>query len=197
MEISLIDNSDQTIILLKIADGHNNFEISMNKNILYSSCLFFKKLLENDFLEKNLNKIKINVPDSIISSDIILSFTGREINRAKFKNWYYLLNYIICCDYFAIKYDPSILSNIEIPEAGFELLLQVGEILNYNDEIVACILNNFPIDYDVNKLSTELKNKICGKNKYYLIFGMDYSYVYDYIKYDNDINITKIGSHKK
>jgi WD40 repeat protein len=191
MEITSTNNSNQTNVLLKIKDGHNNFETTINKNILCSSCVFFEKLLNDDFMEKKLNKIKINVPNSLISSDIILSFTGKEINKNKLKNWYYLLNYIICCDYFVINYDLSILLNIKIPEEGFELLLEVGKILNYNKEIMEYILDNFPIDYDINKLSHELKIKICEKNTYYLIFGMEFSWIYDHIPYDENINITR------
>lgn len=186
MEISK-NNTKKINILLEIDDGSNIFEILIDKKILCSYA-FFEKMLCNCFLEEKLHKIKLNVHNTIISCDILLSFTGKEIDNNKLKNWYYLLNYIICCDYFMIKCEPSLLLNIKIPEQGFELLLQTCEILNYKNEVLTCVLNNLPLDYDINTLTNELKTKICEKNEYYLVFYMYCDDIYNFISYGDVIN---------
>src|SRR3972149_5336993 len=118
--------TDLTIILM---DGNHHLTIDLHKIILYSSCIYFEKLLTN-CREKNANSITIIVPNVDVVYDIIMSFYGQKIE--KLHQWEYLLDYIKCCDFLGIVLDASILANVKIPEEAFEELLDIIELVGYN-----------------------------------------------------------------
>src|SRR3990172_12949961 len=113
--------TDLTIVLI---DGNHHLTIDLHKIILYSSCIYFEKLLTN-CREKNANSITIIVPNVDVIYDIIMSFYGQKLE--KIYQWEYLLDYVKCCDFLGIQLDALILANVKIPKGEFEVLLDIVE----------------------------------------------------------------------
>ena len=67
-----------TDLLLTLKDDTTEIIINVNKNILYSSCIYFEKLLMN-FKEQTLNNITIQVPNANICYDIIMLFYHKKL----------------------------------------------------------------------------------------------------------------------
>jgi hypothetical protein len=88
-----------TDLVLTLCDTHNQLIIHVNKNILYSSCPYFEKLLTN-FTEKNLNSITINVPNACVANDFIMTFYNQEINSGNLPKSKHLLESIKCHNFF-------------------------------------------------------------------------------------------------
>ena len=147
---------DLTLIL---SDANQEITIDLHKIILYSSCLYFEKLLTN-CKEKHLNKIQIQVPNAFVCYDIIMSFYGQVTNLGNLQQWYYLLEYIRCCDFLGLEKDITKLKNLKVPKEGFDLLLQIVELFGYDYDTTKLIINNLPDDYDLSKLNKDLIKKI-------------------------------------
>ena len=54
-----------TDVTLTLIDANNEITMDLHKVILYSSCIYFEKLLTN-FKEKQPNEIKIEVPNAFV-----------------------------------------------------------------------------------------------------------------------------------
>ncbi|AEJ34388.1 hypothetical protein MIMI_R154 [Acanthamoeba polyphaga mimivirus] len=67
---------------------------------------------------------------------------------------YYLETYR-CYDYFGMKIPVDKLLELTVPSEGFELLLQIVDLLDYCDELGHLIIRNLPLDYDINDLSKD------------------------------------------
>src|SRR3990172_6759553 len=122
--------TDLTIVLI---DGNHHLTSHLHKIILYSSCIYFEKLLTN-CREKNANSITISVLNVDVIYDIIMSFYGKKLETIH--QWEYLLDYVKCCDFLGIHLDASILTNVKIPEEAFEELLDIVELIGYNDDTI-------------------------------------------------------------
>jgi WD40 repeat protein len=156
-----------TDLELTLIDEFNEITINVHKYILYSSCIYFEKLLTN-FKEANSNLITIEVPNAYVSYDIIMGFYQQKTNLANYPpfcgqdypKWRHLLESIKCLDFFGLKLDQEKITDIEVPAEGFELLLEVIEIIGYNDFTIKTLIKNFPQEYDLSKLSKKLLSKI-------------------------------------
>src|SRR3989337_2255793 len=119
---------------LKLVDQTNTITIQLHKIILYSSCIYFRKLLTS-FKERNLNEITIQVPNTFIMHDIIMSFYGQKINSQNLPDWQHLLETIKCWDFLGIPFKPDVvLRNLRVPTTGFDLLLDVIDLVGYDND---------------------------------------------------------------
>ncbi|BCS82675.1 putative BTB/POZ domain-containing protein [Cotonvirus japonicus] len=141
--------SDTELILI---DSTHQVSIQVHRLILYLSCPFFKKMFVN-FQESLNNKIELNVIDCEVVMDIIASFYGVNPNVSN-PEWRYKLNHYRCCDYFGIECE--IPTNIKIPNEHFEELLDIVEMIGYNESTVKIIANNIPENYDIDKFPKDL-----------------------------------------
>ena len=156
-----------TDITLILSDANNEIAIDLHKNILYSSCIYFEKLLTN-FKEKHLDQIRIEVPNAFVCYDVIMSFYGQKTNIGNFPDWLHILESIKCHDFLGLKRD--ILSkDLEIPEKGFESLLSVVDLIGYNANSTKLVIKNLPKEYDLSKLNKELVRKILEFNNYRIV----------------------------
>lgn len=146
--------TDLALTLYNDSDG-DEITINVHKIILYKRCDYFKKLLTN-CREKNSNKITIWVPNVYIARDIIMSFYNNK-NNISDSDWNYVLEYIMCCDFFMLDFNRSLLENLEVPRKGFELLLTVVNTIDHNDEFIYLIKKNLPTNYI---LPDKLQHKI-------------------------------------
>lgn len=153
------------IIKLTICDANSKIIIDVDKNILKKLSPYFDKLFTFGS-EKFQSEITINVANSVIARDVILS-RGNDND-----NWKYLLETFRCKNYFGIDNDVSKLYDLLVPAEGFDFLLQVIEELNClsDDKIIGTVKKNIPENYDLKNISTELINAMISK-KYYLAFG--------------------------
>ena len=161
-----------TDLSLILTDDSNKININVHKNILYSSCVYFEKLLTN-MKEKDANNIIIHVPNAYIAHDIILSFYNQKTNIANYPVWKYILESVKCYDFFGIEYDSNLIHDLKIPEEGFELLLDVIEIVGYNEKTIKLLNKNLPKEYDLSKFPKELLEEMLELEKSYNIISGD------------------------
>ena len=157
-----------TDVTLILTDEHREIKLRLHKIVLYSACIYFKKLLTN-FKEKDSNEIIIIVPNAYVTYDIIMSFYGQKTNIGNIPKWKHLLESVKCKDYLGLKYDYFIIKGIRVPEEGFELLLEICELLDYHNDILKTIMKNIPKGYDLRKISIELKRKIMEVHDYRIV----------------------------
>src|SRR4051812_40847053 len=138
LELTLIDNTTQIIF-------------NINKEKILSIPLF-KSLLAEGFNENNTNKIKLNVPDCYGIYKIIMSLIN--------SNYESRLNEVVCRNFLGLDFDPSILDNLEIPENGFEMLLDAVNIVGYNEMTVKILHRHIPEKYSILNFSKELLKAI-------------------------------------
>jgi WD40 repeat protein len=159
-------------LLLTLTDKKNNkIKMNVHKIVLYSSCTYFEKQLIN-FKEKNLDHIEIEVPNASVSYDIIMSFYGQKTNHGNYPKWYHILQSYLCFDFFCMEFKEQLydlvvpLSNLQsqiwkgvalrVPEEGFELLLDVIDMIGYNKKTIRLLNKNIPKNFDLSKLPNEL-----------------------------------------
>ena len=145
-------------ITLTLIDRNNEITMDLHKIILYSSCIYFEKLLTS-CKEKHLNEITIEVPNAFVCYDIIMSFYGQKTNIGNLPGWQHLLESVRCSDFLGLKSD-ILLENLEIPNNGFGLLLDVVDIIGYDFDNTNIVVKNLPKDYDLSKLNKDLIKKI-------------------------------------
>src|ERR1700677_4855196 len=92
---STIDNNLFIDLNLTLTDANHKIKLNLHKIILYSSSIYFEKLLTN-CKEKYLNEITIEVPNAFIVYDIIMSFYGQKMNIGNYPEWKYQLELIKC-----------------------------------------------------------------------------------------------------
>jgi WD40 repeat protein len=157
-----------TDLTLVIRDKSNQIIIDINKNILYASCVYFEKLLTN-CKEKTLNNIAIEVPNTYVVNDIIMSFYGQQTNSGNLSQNKHLFESIKCRNFFNMNIDSSLLDNIKVSQEDFELLLDVIEIVGYDDKTIDLINKNLPEEYDLTKFPEELLNEMLEIAQIYTI----------------------------
>src|SRR5918996_6184989 len=90
------NNEIFTDLILILIDDHDEIIINLHKIILYSSCIYFKKLLTK---EKDSKKITMKVSNVYIYYDTIMLFYGQKMNSGKLPEWEHSLEFIKCCDF--------------------------------------------------------------------------------------------------
>ncbi|QGR54364.1 btb/poz domain-containing protein [Moumouvirus maliensis] len=167
--------TDLTLILF---DGDNTLTIDVHKIVLYSSCVYFRKLFT---FSKTVEKIiRINVPNVYISRDIIRSFYDKvwdeqkkcfikigeyDLACTKYPEWKYNILSHKCNDFFGLDVDFNKIYFLQVPNENFNELLDFVDLLGYDDESIQLLVNNFPPDYDLTNLSRELLLGILEKLK--------------------------------
>ncbi|AKI80633.1 putative BTB/POZ domain-containing protein [Acanthamoeba polyphaga mimivirus] len=166
---------------LTINDGVNKLVTNVHKIILYSSCVYFEKLLT--FGENYPNSIEILVPNTFVVYDIIMSFYGQKINSGNYPEWKIYLESYRCRDFLGLELDISDIKHLIVPEEGFELLLDIIELIGYNNETIRLLIKNLPEKYDLNKFPKELLSKILklSQNPCCITRKNNCFYVYDIV----------------
>src|SRR5271154_3916707 len=154
---------------LTLKDHNNTINIGVHKCIVSSGSPYFRKMLTS-CKEKNLNNITVEVPNAHIAHDVIMSFYNQQMNSAE---WQHILETFICRDFFALENDLSSLADLKVPPEGFDLLLHIGQLTNYHDEIVNVISKNLPLIYDFSQIPDTLYNKIISNPKAYTLTSID------------------------
>ena len=151
---SLLENVE--IIL---DDEINEITMNLNRTVLCNLCEYFRALL-NNFKEKNMNQISLKVHNAYICRDIITSFYGLEINTNDLPMWQYLIDSIICCDFWGIKIKNKFPHEMNVPPEGFENLLKAIHINGYTKKNLYLLVQNLPENYDLLNLDRRLRRKL-------------------------------------
>ncbi|AGF84855.1 hypothetical protein QJ854_gp927 [Moumouvirus goulette] len=176
-----LDDKLFTDLSLILSDDNNTITIDVHKIVLYSSCIYFRKLLTFGKTKEKI--IKINVPDVFVSKNIIESFYDRVWNNESksyiqvgknpdsncndYPEWKYTILLYKCNDFFGLDTDLNKIFYLQVPSEKFNKLLNFVDLLNYDDKLTQLLINNFPLNYDLTNLSTELLIVILEKLKLY------------------------------
>lgn len=163
-------NEQPADLVLVLKDDLNEMTIDVHKNILATNSPYFSKLF-SILKEKDQDKITIQVSNINITHDIIMNFYGQKNNSTNVPKWKYDLETVKCLDYLGIYCDATLISNIKVPPEGYDLLLDVIEIIGYDEETIKLISDNLPNDYDVSKFPKELIDAIIKVNTVYHIIS--------------------------
>ena len=79
-----------------------------------------------------------------------------------------MLEKIVCNDFLGIDY---VLTDIDIPSEGFEMLLRITKLVGINKNIINIIKNNIPRNYDLKNLGDNITKKIIEYDEYKIISG--------------------------
>lgn len=162
-----------TSVSITFLDETNKVTFSIDVTILMNGCDFFKGLLVN-FKEKDQESITIKVSNAYVAYDVVMDFSGviKKGNSGNLESWRHRLELIKCYDYWCMPYDSSLLKDLKVPpEEGFDLLLDVIELVGYNDITIKLISDNLPKNYDVYKFPKELIDEMIRLNKLYRIIS--------------------------
>ncbi|QGR53563.1 btb/poz domain-containing protein [Moumouvirus maliensis] len=154
----LVKNNQFCDLELIINDGVNKLVVNVHKIILYSSCVYFEKILT--FGKNYPNTIEILVPNTFVIYDIIMSFYKQKTNSGNYPEWKIYLESCRCYDFLGLKFDISGIRHLIVPEEGFELLLDVAELIDYTDETIRLLIKNLPEKYDLKKFPKELLSQM-------------------------------------
>lgn len=154
-------------LVLKLTNGVNELIMPVHKIILSINSSYFEKLLIN-CKEKNQNEITVHVPSIQAIHDIIMGFYGKPVDTS---TWRSKLEFIKCSDYLNMPYDASLINDIIVPVEGFDLLLDIIDLIGYTDETIKIINKNLPKSYDILKFPNELINELIIMNTTYKIIS--------------------------
>ena len=59
---------------------------------------------------------------------------------------------IKCRDFFCLPFESSSIFSLNVPVEGYQLLLDVIDIIGYNNETIQLLIKNMPKDYDLKLL---------------------------------------------
>src|SRR5271154_6765391 len=166
--------TDSTFIDLDLTlkDNTNEIKMGAHKCIISAHCPYFRKMLTS-CKEKTMNNITVEVPNAHVAYDIIMSFYNRQMNSANYPRWRHILESFIGRDFFSLKPDFSLLTDLEIPSEGLDLLLHIGELTNYHNEIVSVIIKNRSLIHNSAQISDMLYNKLISIHMVYNIKTID------------------------
>lgn len=140
-----------TTSLLICDDLEQKIPLVVEKSKLINFNEYFKKLLSNDFKDSIQKEITINVPNAIVSKDII-----ENVFHEKLNDIHYLHQYIKCLDFWNMEFDPKWLSGLNVCENDFAIILDIADIVGYNNDILFFTSKNLPKDYDLKMFPEEL-----------------------------------------
>ena len=124
------------------------------------------------YLISRKNPIVLEQIDNFVIYPIIgHKFNCENNNSANLPTWKYTLEMIKCRNFFGLKNSINLLllKNIRVPDEEFEQLINVVEIVGFNDKTIKIINKNLPTDYDISRLSNELINEIVAIESNYFI----------------------------
>ncbi len=148
---------DLQLVLIDL--NNNQLTLKLHKIILWINSPFFRKLLTS-FSDYNKDIITINVSDSYVMKDIIMTFYLQNIKSIDYPDWRYLFECIKCYDYLCIPYNYDNIYDIEIPSSKFNKLLEILPYLNDEYKIYKLVRKGMPLDYDLSLLSHDLLEKL-------------------------------------
>lgn len=157
-------------LLLTLTDTIRDESVLVHKNILSKKSPFFEKLFTN-FKEKDQDKITIQVPDIQATHDIIMNFYGQTLNPDKLSEYSYLIKLIKCYDYLGISVNASLIKGLKVSKEDFDLLLDVVDLIGFDEETIKIISDNLPEDYDISKFPKELVDEMIRINTSYQIIS--------------------------
>lgn len=152
-------NNTYTDLTLILSDETMKISVNVHKIILSIANTYFKKLFST-FKEKQQNEITITVSNAHVAYDIIMSFYGQTTNTANLPKWYHALEMYKCRNFFGMEQDIRQLNNLVVPEEGFETLLDVIDLIGYNDNTIKMVNKNLPKKYGLTNFPTELLKKM-------------------------------------
>lgn len=148
--------TDVELILVDVKG--NTKKMAVHKVVLSISCEYFETMFERNFEDKNKKELVLrDLPDANIIHDIIQQFYGNVCNTTTYPDWYYKLQMIRCKKFLMIDANVHELYEINIPNGGFDELLDIiHTCFGYTEDTLNLLVNNLPEDYDLDKLSPEL-----------------------------------------
>lgn len=175
-------------LAITLTNGADKYIINVNKCILYVSSSYFEKMF-SDFRESTQSNIEIKVDNIEAAKIVIESIYGISIPRNI--NWLLQIDIYKYFDYFCI---PHQLPDITINENHFDIFLDKIDCLGYSDDIVQCIINNLPLNYDISQFPIELLKSmynLCQTNNIFFHTGEIF-----FIQNLKNNNLTQIHSLK-
>ncbi|ANB50439.1 hypothetical protein [Powai lake megavirus] len=141
---------------LTFDDGINQIIMKVHRHILYAYSPYFRAMFTN-FMDSNVKQKTMFVKNAHIYHDIIVSFYGQKINSANYPEHKHILESIKCRDFLQLEIDTKILYKLIVPENDFELLLEVADMIGYNEDIINAISRNLSINYKIEIFPRELQ----------------------------------------
>lgn len=166
---------DLTLIL----DDHTDKKIiNVNKIVLYEKCICFEKLLSS---LPNQSEFIIKVHNADVAYDTIIGLYGIDSNIKNYPGWKHQLETFICRHSFELPNDNFQIKDIQVPPEGFNLLIEVINIIGYNTDTISAIADNLPEICDLSIFPDNIRDKIHEfRNKHYIF------------TYDNDTKTVSI-----
>ncbi len=163
------DKLCDTDIELIFSNNKRQVTIHAHKNILASSCDYFRKMFN---FNGNITTTKIIVDEPHIARDIIHSFYGIDRNSSNYPKWRYILEVFKTRQFFCLDNDVGKLYDLSVPSDGFDLFLEVAsqfDIVN-DQQLIRNIKRNLPEKYDFGKFSDSFIEVLRKKN-YIIAYG--------------------------
>jgi WD40 repeat protein len=115
--------------------------------------------------------VRIEVPNTKVAQDLILSYNKQKINF-ECHDTKYLLKMFKCRRFFCLENDVKLLYDTKVSPNDFHLFMEVVDEFDFiNDKhLMQTIKKNIPLDYDLNKFSLEFINEL-QFNDYLIIAG--------------------------
>ncbi|AZL89300.1 BTB/POZ domain-containing protein,ankyrin repeat protein [Megavirus baoshan] len=180
MQNSQFDESANIKLILE--DVKMQITFNVNKKYLSMCGLYFQNILTK-FKENFINRIKIIVPNALISYDVIMSLFGEKTNIGNIPEYQHILETIICHDFFCLDIDYNSLNDIVLPFDDlntFNLLIKTLNIINKVDEYIDLIFTYIPKNYNFNESCCDFFNIFTkfSQTKYLVIGNRgDYSII--------------------
>ncbi|AEQ33254.1 BTB POZ domain-containing [Acanthamoeba polyphaga mimivirus] len=187
---------------LTLEDGTNQITMKLHRHILYASSPYFRAMFTN-FMDSNVKQKTMFVKNTHIYHDTIVSFYGQKLNSANYPEYKHILESIKCRDFLQLEIDTKILSKLIVPENDFELLLDVADMIGYNENIINAISQNLSINYKIEifprELQIELHNNL--SDDLIVLNSNDCIYFYDKIgkfisSYKTELAIKNLSCNK-
>lgn len=159
-----ITEKKYTDCTITFVDHYRSLDMSCHKIILLSASDYFR----NAFSSGNTDHITIQAYNAQIMRDVVLSFYGTDLdNHHGYHDWEYLLQTFLCRNYLLLDSDVSELYDLEVPERGFELLMQVLTVydLSNNEKLLSVIRENLPVQYNL----PDYLQKILAKKRFIIV----------------------------
>jgi WD40 repeat protein len=120
--------------------------------------------LFNNFKEKDSRFIQIIVPNTGTTYDIILSeiFPNQKFHK---ENIDYLKKWFICQNFLSIQPDLSLLNNLILKPNDFDILLDIVDLIGYDDDTIKILNKYVPGDYDLSLLPRKLLKQMLKLSK--------------------------------
>lgn len=148
-------DKNYTDCILTLTDKTTSVTLNCHKVILATHSDYFHNMFTFD---KTQNQINLQVDNADIAFDVVMSFYDIKKN-SNMNDWKYVLELYKCMNYFLLDTDKTRLYSLEVPESGFELLLEVLSAYDIakDRKLIALIKKNLPDQYDSNLLSEKLR----------------------------------------